>query len=129
MIAQVLRPGHEIGQHFPAVTLRLKRAAVIVITGITAEWVERIRRKGDIAGLCRAPGDILDMRVQAPVFVHDQNAGQHGAACGAHEIAGHFACPLGRTVGDHFGIKPAIALRRLLFRIVGHDASRERSDT
>ena len=75
MIAQCLCCGHEVLEHLIPVALGLHFAAVIIIARIAAERVKRVRGERDVAGKRRAPRDILDVGVEAAVFVHDNHAG------------------------------------------------------
>ena len=50
--------------------------ALLVVAGIAADRGEAVGREGDEIGDRQAPRDVLDIRVEAAVLVHDQDAGQ-----------------------------------------------------
>ena len=70
------RGGHEILGHLLAVDLAEHLAAFVVVTGKAAQRGEPVRRKRHEVREGEPPRDVLDMRIQAAIFVDDDNAGQ-----------------------------------------------------
>jgi hypothetical protein len=80
-----------------------------------------IRRKRHEVRECEPPRDVLYVRIQPPIFVDDDNAGQfrrHRGSCvgadGPDQISLDASVPLRRWDGLVCGLDPIIGLRHLL---------------
>src|SRR5437588_323788 len=51
-------------------------ARLVLVAGIAADRRERVGREGEVALEADAPGDVLDVRIEAAVLVHDEDAGE-----------------------------------------------------
>ncbi len=61
--------------------------AFVVVTGIAPNRSEAIGRKRDETGLCNPAGDIFDIRIEVPVFVHHHHGRQLALQLGRfHQI-------------------------------------------
>jgi len=70
------RSGDEILGSFGAVELAEQQAALVVVARITADGRKRVRRKRHEVRQGKAPRNILRVRIQSPILVDDDNAGQ-----------------------------------------------------
>src|SRR5688500_17517745 len=73
---QVVVGLYKVFQHLAAITLGLQFLALLIVARITAERSQRIRRQCHVPGDTEAARDILDIRIQAAVLVHDYHARQ-----------------------------------------------------
>ena len=67
--------------HFPA---------VIIITGITADRRQTVRRQCQETGDTESPRDVLHIGVQAAVLMHDQHGRERTLAGGHDKVTAHF---------------------------------------
>ncbi len=74
MLAQEGHGGGEVLRHLFAITLALQGPAVVVITGVTAERGECVRRERDEAGNGKPSRHILYVRIESPILVDDDDA-------------------------------------------------------
>jgi hypothetical protein len=87
----------------------------VLLTGVPAEWRQGIRCERHEVVERQAAGDVLDVRVQAAVLVHDQHTGQLACrAGGPREVPPHARVPLGRRVGEVLGLQALVVLGNLL---------------
>ena len=85
------------------------------IAGIAAERRERVRREGHEVGQRESSRDVLDVRVEATIFVDDDNAGQFARGVrGPRKISTHGSRALRRRVGQKFGLDASVVLGDLL---------------
>jgi hypothetical protein len=70
-----LAAAREILRHLAAVKLLEQRQTLLVVTGIAAQGGERIWREGDEIGDRQPPRHIFDIRVEAAIFVDDEDRG------------------------------------------------------
>ena len=115
------RGGHEIFGHLVAVDGSEQHAAFVVVTGKAAHGGEPVRRKRHEVRQSEAARDVLDMRIQAAIFVDDDNPGQlrrRRVSCVGthrpHEISLDDAVSLRRRDGFVSGIDPVIGSGHLL---------------
>ena len=71
---QPQRGGHEVFSHLFAIDLAEELAAVIVVAGEAAYGGEAVGREGHEVGEGEAARDVLNVRVQAAVFVDYDDA-------------------------------------------------------
>ena len=114
-----------IGAQLGLVELRLQRAAIVVVAGITAERRQAIRRQREKT-IHREPArDVLDVRVEPAVLVNHQHRRPGSVALRVHQVAAHlFAVPAGRRirhvarldarVGEGDGLSPGIVRKQSL---------------
>jgi len=83
---------------------------------VAAQRRERIGRKRHETLQRQAPRDVLDVRVQASVFVNHQHGRQLGSARAgrARQVAVDAARAAGRGIVEPFDCQPRIVLRNLL---------------
>jgi hypothetical protein len=109
--AAAVRPAHakrgdEVGARLRLVQLGEQRARLVLVAGIAAQREQRVRRVGDEALQRQAARDVLDVRVQAAVLVHDQDRRQLALGVRRHrQVAAHRAVALRRrqAFGGHAG--------------------------
>ncbi len=77
----------------------LHRSAVIVVAGISAQRIQRIRREADEARDGQPPGDVLDVGIEPAVLVNHEDGGQTMRDhLGPRVVALHDASALRRAV-------------------------------
>ena len=100
---------------FGLVDLGEKLACLVLITRVAAEREQRIRRKGDEAIERQTTGDVLDVRVQAAVFMDDQHSRQLSFGIGRlYKVTAHRAVTLGRRQFNEAGLDSRVAPGHLL---------------
>ena len=130
------RRRHEVFGLLGRSTLANSCAALVVVAGIAADRREPVGRERHEVGEREAPRDVLDVRIEPAVLVHDEDAGQLGRRCVARvgaertdEIALDAAVALRRRHGDVAGLDPIVGLRHLLRRdVVRHQRLDDRGD-
>src|SRR5215471_6882691 len=112
---------HEILGHLLAVACAEQLAALVVVTWKAAHAGESVRRKGHEVSKRQTACYVLDMRIQASIFVDHENAGQLRWRCvssigthRAHEISSYLTVSLRRRNGFVGGTDPIIGSRNLL---------------
>ena len=84
-----------------AVEAPLHLLAVVVVAGIAADGRETVRRQREKPRHRGTPRDVLDVRIQAPVLVDDENRGKRTRAGRPDQVAPHPAgVAAGRIVLD-----------------------------
>ena len=73
---QPVRRGDEVLAHLAAVDLPEQRRGLLVVARIAADRGQPVGREGDEVGDRQPPRDVLDVRVEAAVLVHDQDGRQ-----------------------------------------------------
>ena len=76
----MLEGGEEVLGQLGPIQLLLHGAAIVVIAGIAAERGQAIRGERHEACLRDPARDVLDIGVEAAIFVHDDNPGVGPAA-------------------------------------------------
>ena len=112
--AQELERGHPVLHHHVPVHLALHRATVVIVSGIPAERGQRVRTQRDEVGRREASYDVLDVRIQATVFVDDQHRrlGPRGPFRHGH-VTAHGSGTVGGVVFDVLGLNALVRLRDL----------------
>ena len=89
---------------------------LVLVAGVAARGCQRIGREGHEAVQREAAGDVLNVRVQAAVFVNDQHGGQlvRARAGKAGQVAFDAAGAGGRRVAEPFDFEPWVVLGHLL---------------
>ena len=109
------RGGHEVLARLRLIQLGKQLAGLVLVAGIAAERGQRVGRERDEVLERQPPGDVLDVRVQSAILVHDEDAGQLVLAVGRlGEVAAHLAVALRRVVLEDLGLEPLVVGRDLL---------------
>ena len=112
---QELDGGEEVVHEHFRIDLRLQLAAALVVAGVAADGAQAVGRQRSEAGLGHAPGDVLDVGVEAAVLVHHHHAGHRVFGAGRHhQVAAHLAMALRRGVGDVLRADARVGERDLL---------------
>jgi len=111
-----MRCGHKILQHFRAVKFGEGLTGFVLITGVAAGDGQAIGCKRHESVERQAPGDILNMRVQSTVFMHDQNSRQLVACTAgrAGQVAFDTAGAIRGWVAHAFCAQSGVVLAHLL---------------
>ena len=91
MRLQKLGAVRHIGAQLVLVELGLERATVVVVTGIAADRKQSIRCQGKETFNRAAPCHVLDVGIEAAIFVHHQHRRERSVALGLHQVAAHLA--------------------------------------
>lgn len=99
----------------------LQNLAVCIIPGIAADRGQPVRGQRHEPGLRHPPGDILDIGVEAAVFVDHQHGGDFpGRLGGFHQITLYRAVAVGGAIGCETRLDIRVIERDLLgHRVVG----------
>ena len=113
MALQPARGGQHVLAGFALVEGLELRAGGVFVAGVTADRQQGVGREGKVARQRHAPGHVLDVRIQAAVFVDHQHKRQRpGFSGGADQVAAGLAVAHGRFEARAAGRQP---------RIVGFD--------
>ena len=97
--AEVVGRGHEVLARLGLVQRREQLARLVLGARIPAKREQRVGRKGHVVVERDPPRDVLDVRVQPAVLVHDQHRRQLARRLGRpHQIPAHLLVALGRRV-------------------------------
>ena len=106
------RAVEEIRAQLRLVEVALQRAAVVVVARIAADRKQAVRRERKKALDRGAAGDVLDVRIEAAVFVDDDHRRKRPHAHGLHEIAAHGArIAAGRRIVHVLGLDARVGKR------------------
>jgi len=108
-----MRRGEEIFRHPGAIELREQRQALLVIAGVAAERGQPIGREGDEIGERETARDVLDIGVEATIFVDDEDRREPGRVRRPHQVALDAAIALRRRHRGGFGLDPLVVRRNL----------------
>ena len=101
MVAQEFERGEEVCHQFAAVKCPLHLAALFVGAGIAAERGQSVGTKGKVACLGGTAHDVFDVRIEAAVFVDDEDCGKRACCpCGLGHKAFDFTVAIGAVIGD-----------------------------
>ena len=107
-----LRAVQHVRLQLAAVETRLQFLAVVVIAGIAADRVQPVGGEGDKPFDRGAPGDVLDIGVEAAVLVDHEDGRERPVAGRLDQVAAHFArIAAGGIVGDVVRRHPRIRER------------------
>ena len=106
---QPARRGHKVFAGFGLVQLGKQGACLVFVTGVTPQRCQGVGRQYQIPFQRQPAGNVFDVGVEAPVFVHHQNAGQLAIRLGGlGQVALDAAVTGGRGDIDHAGADACI---------------------
>ena len=110
-----MRRGEEILAGLRLIELLEFGARLVFVAGVTAERGQRVRRHRHEVVEGQAPRDVFDVRVEAAVLVHDEDAGQLPGGVGrAAHVHLDLAVALRRVDLDPLGLEALVVLGHLL---------------
>jgi hypothetical protein len=113
--AQRREGGDEILARLFLIELLEEFAGLVLVAGIAAERREAVGREGDEIGQRETARNVGDMRVEAAIFMHDENDGElAGRLRRLHQIALHRPIALGRGIFDRLADDARVIFRDLL---------------
>src|SRR5690606_3991513 len=95
--------GEEVVHQLFGIYAPLELPALVVVSGIAANGRQAVRGESNEPGLGHAPRNVLDVRVEPPVLVDDDDPADRARRTGgANEIAAYLTMPLRRRIVDVF---------------------------
>ena len=109
MLLQETSAGEEVLEDGVSVEFPLHGPAFVVVARVSAQRRQSVRTQGDEVRGRKAPDDVLDVGVQAPVLVNDQYGGLGAAHVGrGRHVAAHRSGSVRRVVLDVLGTDPFV---------------------